>query len=359
MDQQKPNQLPYLLEKYHQGLLSEEERALLDEWFEELGKHRIPAVLTENEKIALKSNLLEFIKKKSDTENLRTELRPKNSLSGQLPAAESTGAEPGSVPPPSIISSLQWVYRIAASLLLIALVGYGALTYYNYTVEQRYAIAITSSGDEVQKVLLSDGSIVWLKPSSSLQYPKNFRDEGDRLVSLQGEALFEVEKNPAQPFIVQSGQLTTTVLGTSFNIRTTEDNDIEVVVLTGKVSLTSATDKKGIIVLPEEKAVYNGLKKELAKIEIPVEHPVAHAIITGTEYDMNFSDTRMDEIIRRIEGKFDVKVTVSDPMLGNCVITADFTGQSLMRTLDIITRALTVEYELDNNRIALKGKGCD
>lgn len=252
---------------------------------------------------------------------------------------------------------VSFLFKIAASILLIVTVGYGVFTYSDYREELNYAKTEILSGNEIKKVLLSDGSVVWLKPSSSLTYPKNFRDKGERIVALKGEALFEVEKNPAQPFIVQSGELTTTVLGTSFNIKAS-GKQVEVVVLTGRVSLTSVADRKGVVVLPDEKAVYDGLNGKLAKIEVPVERPDAEAIITGTGYVMNFNDIRMDEVIRRIEGKFNVKVRMTDPGIGNCVITADFTGQSLLKTLSIIGKALSVKFEENNNEITLIGKAC-
>jgi len=176
-------------------------------------------------------------------------------------------------------------------------------------------------------------------------------------VTLLGEALFEVTKDPSHPFVIQCGELTTTVLGTSFNIKSREKN-IEVVVLTGKVSLTSASDKEGIVVLPNEKAVYNGLNKQLVKVET-VKKAEKIAAVASTEYRMDFDDTRMGEIIRRIEGKFNVTVTMSDPKLGNCMITADFTDQSLDMTFNMISQALGFEYEINGNQISLRGTGCE
>lgn len=249
-------------------------------------------------------------------------------------------------------------WRVAASVLLIALVGYGSFIGYEKIQDQKFALTEIHSADRIHKVLLSDGSVVWLKPNSSLIYPENFREEGERIVELEGEALFEVEKNPAQPFIVRSGDLTTTVLGTSFNIRTTGEQ-IEVVVLTGKVSITSTTDKQGIVVMPEEKVVYDGVKKALAKVETPVKQPVTEAIVSGTEYNMSFNDTRMADVIRRIEGKFNVKVSLSDPNLANCMITADFTGQSLVRTFNMIALTLGAEFEIKGDKVKLTGTGCN
>lgn len=334
-----------LIRRYKAGQCTAEEKALLEKWLDSENQESSDPFESEAEKLRIKQALLSSLLQSSHHYLKDT---------GDNNAGDSSDK----VSPGRIISMPfhRIAFGIAASIALIALVSQGALKYYKNTVAEKYAATEILSGNEIQKVLLSDGSIVWLKPGSSLTYPKNFRGKGKRIVSLQGEALFEVGKNPAQPFLVYSGDLTTTVLGTSFNIKTTGEQ-IEVLVLTGKVSLTSATDKQGIVVLPDEKAVYNGMKKQLVKVETTVEEPVA--IVSGTEYSMDFDDTRLSEIISRIEGKFNVTVTMTDLSLGNCMITGDYTDQSLRKTLDIITKTLTAEYEINDNKIILKGKGCD
>jgi transmembrane sensor len=246
----------------------------------------------------------------------------------------------------------RWMSAAAAMIVLTA----ASYIIWQYTARSVgiQMLQATSSG-AVSKVLLPDGSIVWLKGKSTLTYPKKFLNN-KRNVILIGEALFEVEKDPTHPFSIQCGELTTTVLGTSFNIKSIEKN-IEVLVLTGKVSLTSSTDKEGVVVLPNEKVVYTGLKAQLAKIETAKEEKMA--TLEGTEYSMRFEDTRMSEIIRRIEGKFNVVVTTSDQRLGNCMITADFTDQSLNRTFNMISQTLGFTYKMEEGKISLDGVGCN
>jgi ferric-dicitrate binding protein FerR (iron transport regulator) len=193
-----------------------------------------------------------------------------------------------------------------------------------------------------------------LKNSSSLTYPEQFTGK-DRRVVLHGEALFEVAKDASRPFIIQCGELTTTVLGTSFNIKSGE-KDIEVVVLTGKVSLTAQNNQPGIVVLPSEKAIYRKEMKQLAKVETQPEESVAS--VSGTEYNMNFNQTRMQDAIRRIEQKFDVTISLTDPRLANCIITANLTDQSLKKTLDVITLTLHARYEINGGMVTLTGTGC-
>ena len=97
--------------------------------------------------------------------------------------------------------------------------------------------------------------------------------------------------------------------------------------------------------------------KQLAIVKSAATEKVA--VVTGTAYSMYFEDTQIKEVIRKIEGKFDVKVLTSNPKMGNCLITADFTDQSLERTMRIISEVLGFEYEINNNSVVLRGTGCD
>ena len=212
-----------------------------------------------------------------------------------------------------------------------------------------------SSSNEVNKVILTDGTIVWLKGRSTLNYPSVFTGR-ERKVNLSGEALFEVAKDPAHPFIISCGGLTTKVLGTSFNVKTLVTG-VEVLVLTGKVSLLSEKTNQNLVVVPNEKALFTIADNRLVKVAIPKE--MQKQAVIDTEYDMNFESTRMSEIIRRMEGKFDVIISVRNDKLNQCMITADFTDQSLEQTLDMIADILDFKYVISNNTIVLEGTGCD
>lgn len=324
-----------LIERYQHGELSEEEKALVDEWFEHLGKDKAPGSWTQQDKTRLKQSILTQIKPDEDV----------------FPRGEYQQS--------AFFSTWPWRkgLQVAASLLVIAALSYAPWCF--EAIDQRPCAGAQheSPEPEVNKVILSDGSIVWVKRNSSLSYPEKF-GEGQRHVTLQGEALFEVAEDLERPFIVECNGLTTKVLGTSFNIRA-DNNDIEVVVLDGKVSLTTERDTKGVIVLPNERAVYNSVQKHIEKITAGIPASARADALKGTDYNMYFEDTEMEHVIRRIEDKFDVKIYTRNAEIANCVITADFTGQSLEQTLDLIGQALRFQYEIDGRTVILRGAGCN
>jgi transmembrane sensor len=103
------------------------------------------------------------------------------------------------------------------------------------------------------KVILPDGTRVWLNAASSITYPTSFAGT-QRLVSLTGEAYFEVAPNKQMPFIVKSGMQTVEVLGTHFNINAYADESlVKTTLLEGSVKVASAA--KSAIIVPGEQAV--------------------------------------------------------------------------------------------------------
>ena len=313
-----------LIKKYQRCELSENERKLLDDWFEKLGQDKVHALWTTDDKFALKQRILQRIKGGDEQDDSATR------------------------------KGVVALWRVAAAILLLAVSSY---IIWNVVDEPRSAAVISQLSAVSGKVILPDGSIVWLKDNSELIYPAQFAG-AKREVTLKGEALFEVAKDPDHPFTITCGELTTTVLGTSFHIKSI-DNDIEVVVLTGKVSVkpSNGSVDAALVLLPNEKAVYHGSNRQLAKLESVKEERAA--LLRRTEYEMRFEDARMSEIIQRIERKFEIHVTVKDPTVNNCMITADLTDQSLNRTLTMISQALGLQYQISaTGEVILSGTGC-
>ena len=101
------------------------------------------------------------------------------------------------------------------------------------------------------RLVLSDGTRIWLNSDTRLSYPTNF-EKNVREVEIHGEAYFEVSHDTRKPFIVRTGELTVTVLGTEFNVNTRIPTHVRTTLVEGKVQVTF---KEGIpyILTPGEK----------------------------------------------------------------------------------------------------------
>lgn len=144
-------------------------------------------------------------------------------------------------------------WRIAASI--IVLIGLGAL-YHLFENRDRMVVA-----NEMMEVVLNDGTVVTLNRNATLSYPSKFASN-KREVTLKGEAFFSVAKDKQRPFTISVDGTKVTVLGTSFNIHSTGDHHVEVVVNTGKVSFSDSKGRQ-VILTPGEKGVYQS--KQLTK----------------------------------------------------------------------------------------------
>jgi ferric-dicitrate binding protein FerR (iron transport regulator) len=212
----------------------------------------------------------------------------------------------------------------------------------------------TDSPQLSNKIILSDGTLVWLRDGASLKYTGSFSST-NREVTLTGEALFEVARDPEHPFVINCGRYLASVLGTSFNIKAT-DSAVELTVLTGKVKITSATTDQSVVVGSREHVVFSESKGIVTK-EDPGTAQI-ELVVANTQYDMHFEDTRMDEIVKRVEGKFEVRIELTNDDVLNCMISADFTDQSLPVTLTMISEALGVDYTIEGKDVTIRGAGC-
>lgn len=312
-----------LMERYVTGKVSEQERVKIEAWLDAMG--------------AEDNTDLELSKEEED--------RIFQKLTDSLTSVEDVVA----LKPKRKTRPDQWMIRIAASLVIVSLVSYAV---WYFTSSSKYQLEVVAKNG-VEKIILNDGSLVWLRGESKVLYYEK-PDEGARYTTFQGEALFEVAKDASHPFIVQCGEVKVSVLGTSFNIKTGVDQ-VELTVLTGKVNLSSATNTEGVDVLPQEKIIYKS-NGEFEKLSTSPQEITS--LTVNTDYNMQFTNTGMDEVVNRLESKFNVSVKLSDKRIRNCKITMDFTDQSLEKSLQLISEVLDVTYSIQDKTVILTGKGC-
>jgi len=121
---------------------------------------------------------------------------------------------------------------------------------------------------KVARLLLEDGTRVCLSAASRLIFPRRFPTEGKREVALIGEGFFEVATDSLRPFVVNCGKLSTTVLGTAFNIRNFQDEQACVTLLSGSVTVENQT--AAVKLNPEEEATLGDDGIHIAKADVDV-----------------------------------------------------------------------------------------
>lgn len=142
----------------------------------------------------------------------------------------------------SIRKKQRWAWAAAILLLL----GGSMLFYFLYHGDRTNEQMLVMEATNVPlTATLPDSSVVWLQPHSRLHYPADFSNH-QRTVVLEGTALFEVVARP-QPFVVNSGRLSTHVLGTTFSVQSGQTDSIAITVLEGKVAVSRDHDALGTL----------------------------------------------------------------------------------------------------------------
>ena len=315
-----------LVDKYLKGECSPEENATIHEWYDSF------------ENGSDMENIIPF----DQREELRRRLLSR--IKSRIISAEGNSIERKF----NISKALIYISSGIAAMLVLA-VGLSLLSRKATVPENFKNIRIVNMTKTIQRIVLSDSSIVWLNPKSSLNYPEKFSLE-ERKVQMQGEAFFEISTDSMRPFLIYSDNVITRVLGTSFRIRAYESVPVEVSVLTGKVSVKliekSASE---LILLPNQKATY---QKSTDLLEKDTELK-ASAMSIWQKETMTFDNQTIKEVIEVLNRQFNVNISVEDEKLLSYVLKADFNDQSLPSILEMLQKSLGVEYELNDRQIKL------
>ncbi|NJO24639.1 MAG: hypothetical protein HC867_00905 [Bacteroidia bacterium] len=198
---------------------------------------------------------------------------------------------------------------------------------------------------ELKYLLLPDSTQVWLNTASSLQFPDEFKSD-KREVYLTGEAYFDVKHADKIPFLIHTRNITTTVLGTAFNIKAyAGQKEIMVSVTRGKVKVSR--DDKLIAVLTRGKAVrISNATEQVVEREVPVEH-----IASWQQGNLVYDDAAMEDIVKDLQNVFNAEIRIDDTALSRVSITTSFSRDiGAERALEILGR-LTNKKIINQNGV--------
>lgn len=232
--------------------------------------------------------------------------------------------------------------RVAASVAAVFLLVPLGFHFYN-TDKPSVDVVKISAKTSTDKVELEDGSIVYLNNNASLSYPKKF-DSNQRIVSLQGEAFFEIAKDAKRPFIIHTNHSDVEVLGTSFNINT-ETAQTEIAVATGKVKVKSLFNNKFSILTPNQSAKVD---KEILEV-FSTENKNYLAWKTGV---FHFNKTPISQVVKELNTFYNNKVTLSKTDT-DCLFSATLEQQKLDEILEIIKLTCDLQFNKKNKTYEL------
>jgi transmembrane sensor len=246
-------------------------------------------------------------------------------------------------------------FRAAAILVVMLGVVWLARVYSLRENEQQMPRIAASAGKEpVSRFFtLPDGSKVVLHANSQLKLSTDF-NRSNRTVYLTGEAYFDVTHNSSSPFIIYTGKVKTTVLGTAFNIQAWPgQKDIIVSVSRGKVRVEDQ-NKLIAVLTPEKQVTYN------TETSVAGEQQVEATEMMGwLQQDVTFDEMSFKDLAVLLSKRFGTDIKFANPELENCRFTGRFSGtetlEEVMRTLSLTSNT---RYDILADEVLIDGEKC-
>tara|TARA_R110002124_G_scaffold123906_3_gene282818 strand:+ start:4638 stop:5699 length:1062 start_codon:yes stop_codon:yes gene_type:complete len=245
--------------------------------------------------------------------------------------------------------------KLVALFLIAALVGLFFIDrFYVPPVESNEPILNEISMEKGHRggVTLSDGTKVYINSDSKIIIPNVFKSD-KREVYLEGEAYFDVAKNPNKPFLIRTKGAVVEVLGTSFAVRNYPgDNVIQTVVNEGTVSFRSddTRDSNSVILTAGNLGRLN-----LENNQIKTEHiDDINFYLSWKDGYLKFKNESMKEVAKQLERKYDIEVVFDSKEIAEMNLTAELRSRSLARVLKTISMSLKIDYTLLKDRVSFE-----
>jgi ferric-dicitrate binding protein FerR (iron transport regulator) len=216
------------------------------------------------------------------------------------------------------------------------------------------------------KLVLPDGSTVWLNAGSKLTYSKNF-GTNDRSVSLSGEAFFDVVSNAEVPFEITTPTMHVKVLGTAFNVKSyPSEKTSETTVIRGRVEIISnqRPNEKFVLKKNEKLVVSNALiindkviqpKQPFITLGAPTYFKKDSTIIetSWVENRLVFDDEPFSEIAVKMERFYGVKVIFEAKNIEKLRLTGSFINETIEQALHALEMTGGFHYRIDQNTVTI------
>ena len=236
---------------------------------------------------------------------------------------------------------------LRAAVIAGLVIGLAALTFFLFQNKPGKVLAMSNirTNDLVKSDSLPDGSIVTLNKHSQVSFPENFSDD-KRVLQLSGEAFFNVKPDKKKPFEVHTNNVTITVVGTSFNVRSRGDTT-EIIVETGIVEV--ATEKQTVILRPGQKAI-TGISQAILQKQ------------SNTDQLYNYyrskkfvcENTPLWKLVDKLNEAYDVQISFGNSAIRELPLTTTFDNEPLDKILNILSTTFNISVVKEKGQIILR-----
>lgn len=240
-----------------------------------------------------------------------------------------------------------WAARAAAIVLLLLVTG---VSVYYYAISQSVMPDMIVSVEKGQKanVVLPDGSQVWVNSDSKLAYGSRFNRK-ERVLSLEGEAYFEVTPDKDRPFIVETSEMAVRALGTSFNVKSyADEKSASTVLRTGRVEVK--TDSECLVLHPNERIVFDKQTGHIEKSR--VDNAVDY--INWKYNELAFHGETFENIVHTLQRYYNTRIVFESESLKKYRFSGTPGNTSLESILQILSLTSPLSYEVRDSVIVLR-----
>lgn len=249
-----------------------------------------------------------------------------------------------------------WWSSVAAGILLLIGLGYfinqqGLFISGDQQVFSgiAYTERVISNGTRT-KIEFPDGSSVWINSGSILRYPTAYMDS-PRELYLEGEAYFDVKPLDGKPFIVHTGEVSTHVLGTSFNIQAYEDKQVDVSVASGIVQVKSNHELLGEL-KANQRIEYD--KGAVRKMDTDV-----YQYLAWQRGELILDDTDLETAAKILARQYDMEIYFANERIKKCKFTASFLqNEKISQIVKVISQINGLDFKIEGKQITFSGSGC-
>ena len=199
------------------------------------------------------------------------------------------------------------------------------------------------------KIVLSDGTRVYLNSQTELRFPESFANSDERLVYLSGEAYFEVAKNPSKPFIVKCEDYAVKVLGTTFNVNSYENEEVSKTTLaTGKIEIDMAGKRK--VLKPGQQAVIKDGEMDVKEVDVEV-------YTTWMYENFRFQSESIQEIMTKLSRWYVMDVFYVNESVKNYHFTGYLPRYAqITDVLELLSLTTNIEFDVKGKTVSVMEK---
>lgn len=215
--------------------------------------------------------------------------------------------------------------------------------------EVHYHVLQVPKGGEF-KVVLCDGTTVWLNSESELRFPTGFADDV-RKVELKGEGYFSVTHDDKKPFVVVASGIETRVYGTEFNVRSYPGADVDVTLVEGKVSVKQEAEEREFALVPGQNACFaNGGVPEITKVDI-------HKYVAWKEGYFYYENEQLETIMNDLKRWYDFDVVYVGDAVKNLKFELWSSRDSDIDTIvNLLVKTNKVRVNMEGRTLIVSGR---